>query len=105
MTRFISEGKLTIELVEPRVNLMISKGNPDEIKKLCSGLKLALKGESLLGKGLLSSADKKPVKIGRTLKISIGPKKDYKTKLSREKGFPVELEEFQANGIGLRYGL
>lgn len=102
MTRFISEGKLTIELVEPRVNLMISKGNPDEIKKLCSGLKLALKGESLLGKGLLSSADKKPVKIGRTLKISIASKKDYKTKLSREKGFPVELQEFQANGIGLR---
>ena len=27
MTKFISDGKLTIELVEPRVNLMISKGN------------------------------------------------------------------------------
>ena len=105
MTRFISEGKLTIELVEPRVNLMISKGNLDEIKKLCSGLKLALKGENLLSKGLLSSADKKPVKIGRRLKISIGSKKDYKTKLSREKGFPVELQEFQVNGIGLRSGL
>lgn len=102
MTRFMQEGKLTIELVEPRVNLMISKGNPDDIKKLCSGLKLALKGESLLGKGLLSSADKKPTKIGKTLKITITSKKDYKAKLSREKGFPTELQEFQANGLGLR---
>lgn len=102
MTKFIIDGKLTIELIEPRVNLMISKGDPIEIKKLCSGLKLALKGESLLGLGLLSSADKRPVKIGKTLKIAISSKRDYKTKLSREKGFPVELQEFKANGIGLR---
>ena len=26
MTKFIHEGKLTIELVEPKINLMISKG-------------------------------------------------------------------------------
>lgn len=102
MTRFMNEGKLTIELLEPKINLMISKAENSQLQKFCKGLKLGLKGESLVGTGLLSSGIVKPKKIGKTLKININSKADYKTKLSKEKGFPQELLEFQANGLGLR---
>ena len=56
----------------------------------------------MVGTGLLSSSLIRPKKIGKTTKINITSKADYKTKVSREKGFPAELQEFYANGLGLR---
>ena len=85
-----------------QLKLMISKGEPEKLKQLCMGLKKGLSGETLVGTGLLSSTTTKPTKIGRTLKLRILSREDYKTKLSRNKGFPPELQEFAANGLGLR---
>ena len=102
LTKCINDGKLTIELVEPRLQLMISKGEPDKLRQLCNGLKKGLSGETLVGSGLLSSTITKPAKIGRTTKLRILSRADYKTKLSKNSGFPAELREFQANGLGLR---
>ena len=90
-TKFVKDGKVTIELKEPAINLMISKADPAQLGKLLIGLKAAIKGETLVGYGILSSSNK-PVKIGKTTKITITSVKEYKTKLSKEKGFPKELQ-------------
>jgi len=71
------------------------------LKQLCAGLKAAFKGETLVGFGILSSSNK-PAKIGRTTRINISSRADYKTKLSKDKGFPSELQEFTVNGLGMK---
>jgi hypothetical protein len=84
---------------------MISKADPGQLRQLMVGLKAAFKGETLLGQGILSSSNK-PMKIGRTLKITINNRNDYKTKLSKEKGFPVELQgKFINEGCDYKYKL
>ena len=101
LTKCVPDGKMTIELVEPRVQLMLSKADPEKLRQLISGLKKGLAGESLIGTGLLSSATTKPTKIGRTTKLRILSRDDYRAKIGT-KGFPNELIEFYANGLGLR---
>ena len=51
--KFISDGKLTIELKDPAINLMILKAEPRQLGKLIMGLKSAFKGETLVGHGIL----------------------------------------------------
>ena len=81
---------------------MISKADPGQLKKLLSAMKTSFEGKSLVGVGVLASATNKPVKIGRTTKINILSREDYKTKLSKKAGIPAELEEFRCHGLGMK---
>ena len=81
---------------------MISKADPGQLKKLLSAMKTSFEGKSLVGVGVLASATNKPVKIGRTTKINILSRDDYKTKLSKKAGIPAELEEFRCHGLGMK---
>ncbi|CBY33135.1 unnamed protein product [Oikopleura dioica] len=102
LAKFVHEGKLTIEFKEPSVNIMISKADPGQLKKLLSAIKTSFEGKTLVGVGVLTSATNKPVKIGKTTKINILSRDDYKTKLSKKSGIPAELEEFRCHGIGMK---
>ena len=81
---------------------MISKADPGQLKKLLSAIKTSFEGKTLVGVGVLTSATNKPVKIGKTTKINILSRDDYKTKLSKKSGIPAELEEFRCHGIGMK---
>ena len=81
---------------------MISKADPGQLKKLLSAIKTSFEGKTLVGVGVLASATNKPVKIGKTTKINILSRDDYKTKLSKKSGIPAELEEFRCHGLGMK---
>ena len=97
--RFIQEGKATIQLKEPPVNISISNAQPSELKSLLFAVKLANKGDSLTNRGILSSmapARAKHVQRPKS-KMVISSKQDY----SVCNGFPSTLERLTVTNCDL----
>lgn len=77
-TRFIKEGKATVQLKDPPFDIFVSKAQVNELKTLLNALKLAAKGQSL-NKGVLSSFA--PAKLKHVqkpvTKLLVNSRKDY----------------------------
>uniref|UniRef100_H2YRR4 PIF1/LRR1 pleckstrin homology domain-containing protein n=1 Tax=Ciona savignyi TaxID=51511 RepID=H2YRR4_CIOSA len=95
----VSEGKATIRLCEPTVDLCVKKANPVDLKRILNCIKLAHNGESISGQMILSSmapATSKQVEKVKT-KLMITERKNYPVSTS----FPSTLERLSVNGCQL----
>lgn len=79
--KFLSEGKATVRLHEPPVDLCIKGANPVELKHFLSCVKMAHEGHSLSGKSVLSTFA--PVKAKHVEK----PK--TKLKITSQEVYPI----------------
>ena len=97
-SRFIGEGKATIQLKNPATDIFVHKAYPGELKILLNALKLAIKGETF-NKGVLSSfAAAKQKHIQKPItKLIIKSRKDYPV----ANGFPSSLESLTVNECSL----
>ncbi|XP_026692033.2 leucine-rich repeat protein 1-like [Ciona intestinalis] len=98
-TKCISEGKATIRLKDPTVDLCVKKANPVDLKRILNALKMAHKGENISGQLVLSSmapASTKQVEKVKT-KMIITAQKDYPVTSS----FPSSLERLSVNTCNL----
>nr|CAB3245116.1 leucine-rich repeat protein 1-like [Phallusia mammillata] len=97
--KFLSDGKATIRLNEPMVDLCIKKADPIELKRILNALAMAHKGQALSGQSVLSSmapAKTKHIETPKT-KMNISTRKDYPTTTS----FPTKLEKLKVNDCQL----
>ena len=97
--RYIHEGKATIQLKDPPINICVSHAQPSELKILLMAVKLANKGDSLGDKGILSSlvpARTKNVK-SPTTKMIVLSRQDYPFAL----GFPTTLKNLTVSQCDL----
>ncbi|XP_055451494.1 leucine-rich repeat protein 1 isoform X1 [Psammomys obesus] len=96
-TKFVDEGKATVRLKEPPVDICLSKANPGILKTFLSAIKLAHRGCDI--NTPLSTP--KPVKTSEfenfKTKMVITSKRDYPL----SKNFPYSLEHLQASYCGL----
>uniref|UniRef100_A0A8C6IAE2 Leucine-rich repeat protein 1 n=1 Tax=Mus spicilegus TaxID=10103 RepID=A0A8C6IAE2_MUSSI len=96
-TKFVDEGKATVRLKEPPVDICLSKANPGNLKTLLSAMRLAHRGCDV--NTPLSTL--KPVKTSEfekyKTKMVITSKKDYPL----SKNFPYFLEQLQASYCSL----
>ncbi|XP_004601767.2 leucine-rich repeat protein 1 isoform X1 [Sorex araneus] len=96
-TKFVDEGKATVRLKEPAVDICLSKANPSSLKGFLSALRLAHKGCDF--EAPLSTQT--PVKTSEfekfKTKMVITSKKDYPL----SKNFPYSLEHLQTSYCGL----
>ncbi|XP_051009948.1 leucine-rich repeat protein 1 [Acomys russatus] len=92
-TKFVDEGKATVRLKQPSVDICLSKANPGSLKTFLSALRLAHRGCDIDTQ--LSTL--KPVKTSEfekfRTKMVITSKKDYPL----SKSFPYSLEHLQAS--------
>ncbi|XP_042302405.1 leucine-rich repeat protein 1 [Sceloporus undulatus] len=93
-TKFVEEGKATVRLKEPAVDVHLSKANVSQLKTFLSAVKLAHQGtnEETLPLSALIPAKASEVEKPKT-KMTITSKKDYP--LTRN--FPYSLEHLQAS--------
>ncbi|XP_060608722.2 leucine-rich repeat protein 1 [Anolis sagrei] len=93
-TKFVEEGKATVRLKEPAVDLHISKANVSQLKTFLSAVKLAHRGsdEESLPLSTLVPPKASEVEKPKT-KMTITSRKDYP--LTRN--FPYSLEHLQAS--------
>ncbi|KAM4853106.1 leucine-rich repeat protein 1 isoform 2-T2 [Thomomys bottae] len=96
-TKFVDEGKATVRLKEPPVDICLSKANASNLKGFLSAMRLAYRGCSINTQ--LSTP--KPVKTSEfekfKTKMLITSKKDYPL----TKSFPHFLEQLQTSNCGL----
>ncbi|KAK0090968.1 hypothetical protein PV326_003945 [Microctonus aethiopoides] len=94
-TKFVSDGKSTIRLKEPAIDLTIKCNNPIELKSFLHILKLGL--EDKLHTSILSVSNLNPKKINPPpkKKVTIKSKADYPVL----KGFPRTTEELYLCGL------
>ncbi|XP_052041718.1 leucine-rich repeat protein 1 isoform X2 [Apodemus sylvaticus] len=96
-TKFVDEGKATVRLKEPPVDICLSKANPGNLKTFLSAMRLAHRGCDV--NTPLSTL--KPLKTSEfekyKVKMVITSKKDYPLR----KNFPYYLEHLQASYCGL----
>ncbi|KAM6462517.1 leucine-rich repeat protein 1 [Liasis olivaceus] len=93
-TKFVEEGKATVRLKEPAVDICLSKANVSQLRTFLSAVKLAHQGtkEETLPLSKLVSPKASEVEKPKT-KMTITSKKDYP--LTRN--FPYSLEFLQAS--------
>ncbi|XP_007537816.1 leucine-rich repeat protein 1 isoform X2 [Erinaceus europaeus] len=95
-TKFVDEGKATVRLKEPSVDICLSKASSSNLKNFLSAVRLAHKGIVEVPVSTLN-----PVKTSEfekfRIKMVITSKKDYP--LSRN--FPYSLEHLQVSYCGL----
>ncbi|CAK8678048.1 unnamed protein product [Clavelina lepadiformis] len=97
--KFVSDGKATIRLKEPVVDMCISKADPVELKRILNAIKSAHLGKTLLGQSILSSmapAKTKHVEKPKT-KLVVTSRKDYPVTSS----FPLMLERLHIHDCNL----
>uniref|UniRef100_A0A915AQI0 DUF1308 domain-containing protein n=2 Tax=Parascaris univalens TaxID=6257 RepID=A0A915AQI0_PARUN len=95
--RFINDGRVTIQMAEPPVDIFISKAIPDRLKKILALISSIIKGEDveLEVRKQVTSADF----VARDMQMSIVNCSQYPVYPS---GFPAHLTELTITGIGLR---
>ncbi|NXK90053.1 LLR1 protein, partial [Formicarius rufipectus] len=93
-TRFVEQGKATVRLREPPVDLRFSKANVSTLKTFLSALRLAHQGTdtALLPLSTLVAAKSSEVEKPKT-KMTITSRRDYPL----TKGFPSSLEHLQTS--------
>ncbi|XP_071413262.1 leucine-rich repeat protein 1 isoform X2 [Pithys albifrons albifrons] len=93
-TRFVEQGKATVRLREPAVDLRLSKANVSNLKTFLSALRLAHQGTdaALLPLSTLVPAKNSEVEKLKT-KMIITSRRDYPL----SKGFPYSLEHLQTS--------
>ncbi|NXF79561.1 LLR1 protein, partial [Sclerurus mexicanus] len=93
-TRFVEQGKATVRLREPAVDLRLSKANVSHLKTFLSALRLAHQGTDagLLPLSTLVPAKNSEVEKPKT-KMIITSRRDYPL----TKGFPYSLEHLQTS--------
>ncbi|KAL4237485.1 repeat protein 1 [Mactra antiquata] len=93
-TKFVSEGKATIRLKEPEIDICISKADVIQLKSFLNVLKQALQGKQLdnITLSSLAPASKKSVEKPKT-KMVIMSRKEYPMTSS----FPWSLESLQVS--------
>ncbi|KAM5235855.1 leucine-rich repeat protein 1 [Ctenodactylus gundi] len=96
-TRFVDDGKATVRLKDPPVDVCLSKANSSNLKSFLSAVRLAHQGGNISA----SLAALTPVKASEfenfKTKMVITSKKDYPL----SKNFPYSLEHLQASYCGL----
>nr|XP_004649211.2 leucine-rich repeat protein 1 isoform X1 [Jaculus jaculus] len=96
-TKFVDEGKATVRLKEPPVDICLSKANSSSLKGFLSAVRLAHRGCDIN----TSLSTLTPVKTSEFEKLKtkmvITSKKDYPL----TKNFPYSLEHLQASYCGL----
>ncbi|XP_037359175.1 leucine-rich repeat protein 1 isoform X1 [Talpa occidentalis] len=92
-TKFMDEGKATVRLKKPPVDICLSKANSSSLKGFLSALQLAHKGSDVEARLSIPT----PVKTSEfdkfKTKMAITSKKDYPL----SKNFPYSLEHLQAS--------
>ena len=100
-TRFLKEGKATIQVKMPEIDLHIDKAHPMELKSLLNAVKIAHQGESLAGLGVLSSLT--PAKLKHVqkpvTKLLISSKDEFRLTSS----FPFTLEKLIVSNCSLTH--
>ncbi|XP_030071186.1 leucine-rich repeat protein 1 [Microcaecilia unicolor] len=93
-TKFVEEGKATVRLKEPTVDVCLSKANVSTLKTFLSAVKLAHQGNvaEKLPLSILTPAKTSEVTKPKT-KLSIVSKQDYPLTQS----FPYSLEQLQVS--------
>ncbi|XP_069715091.1 leucine-rich repeat protein 1-like [Phaenicophaeus curvirostris] len=93
-TRFVDEGKATVRLREPPVDLCLSKANASSLKAFLSAVRLAHQGTNIetLPLSALVPAKTSEVEKPKT-KMIITSRRDYPL----TKNFPYSLEHLQAS--------
>jgi len=97
-TKFIKEGKATVRLHKPPIDLLISKADLMELKSFLIALKKVLDGKDLEGLTLsaLQPASAKQV-AGPKTKMTVSQKKDYPCVA----GFDIALTSLKVNACRL----
>ncbi|XP_005072859.1 leucine-rich repeat protein 1 [Mesocricetus auratus] len=92
-TKFVDEGKATVRLKEPPVDICLSKANPGSLKSLLSAVRMAHRGCDVS----IPLSTPTPVKTSEfekfKTKMVITSKKDYPL----SKNFPYSLEHLQTS--------
>ncbi|XP_050753561.1 leucine-rich repeat protein 1 isoform X2 [Gymnogyps californianus] len=93
-TRFVEEGKATVRLREPAVDVCLSKANASNLKNFLSAVRLAHQGTNIgaLPLSTLVPAKNSEVEKPKT-KMIITSRRDYPL----TKNFPYSLEHLQAS--------
>ncbi|MBN3314737.1 LLR1 protein, partial [Atractosteus spatula] len=93
-TRFVEDGKATIRLKEPAVDVCLSKADANNLKNFLSAARLAHRGADLdtLPLSTLTSVRARDVEKPKS-KLTITSKKDYPL----TSGFPYSLEQLQVS--------
>ncbi|CAI5764893.1 leucine-rich repeat protein 1 [Podarcis lilfordi] len=93
-TKFVEEGKATVRLKEPAVDICLSKANVSHLKTFLSAMKLADRGTSEESLPLSTLAPPKASEVEKPkTKMTITSRKDYPFTQS----FPYTLEQLQAS--------
>ncbi|XP_028575159.2 leucine-rich repeat protein 1 [Podarcis muralis] len=93
-TKFVEEGKATVRLKEPAVDICLSKANVGHLKTFLSAMKLADRGTSEESLPLSTLAPPKASEVEKPkTKMTITSRKDYPFTQS----FPYTLEQLQAS--------
>ncbi|XP_003471969.3 leucine-rich repeat protein 1 isoform X2 [Cavia porcellus] len=96
-TKFVDEGKATIRLKEPPVDICLSKADPGSLKSFLSALRLAHRGCDInTSLSTLTSVKSSEFEKFKT-KMIITCKKEYPL----SKNFPYSLEHLQTSYCGL----
>ncbi|XP_033014524.1 leucine-rich repeat protein 1 [Lacerta agilis] len=103
-TKFVEEGKATVRLKEPAVDICLSKANVGQLKTFLSAMKLADRGTNEESLPLSTLAPPKASEVEKPkTKMTITSRKDYPL----TQNFPYTLEQLQASycklpGIDMR---
>ncbi|KYO47262.1 leucine-rich repeat protein 1 [Alligator mississippiensis] len=93
-TRFVEEGKATVRLKEPAVDVRLSKANASHLKNFLSAVRLAHRGTDVEALPLAALVPAKTSEIEKPkTKMIITSRKDYPL----TKNFPYSLEHLQAS--------
>ncbi|XP_068948079.1 leucine-rich repeat protein 1 isoform X1 [Petaurus breviceps papuanus] len=93
-TKFVEEGKATVRLKEPAVDVCLSKANSSNLKNFLSAVRLAHQGRAVEPLPLLTLAPLKTSEVEKPkTKMVITSRKDYPL----TKNFPCSLEHLQAS--------
>ncbi|XP_019406723.1 PREDICTED: leucine-rich repeat protein 1 [Crocodylus porosus] len=93
-TRFVEEGKATVRLKEPAVDVRLSKANASHLKNFLSAVRLAHRGTDVEALPIAALVPAKTSEIEKPkTKMIITSRKDYPL----TKNFPCSLEHLQAS--------
>nr|XP_039249853.1 leucine-rich repeat protein 1-like [Styela clava] len=98
-SRMLSEGKATIRLKDPHLDLCVSGANSIDLQRLVNAIKVASTGQSLLGRGVLSSAE--PVQNRVIQKPKTKLMVNSKQRYPLLEGFPSTLEQLAVEHCSL----
>uniref|UniRef100_A0A8D0G6A6 Leucine-rich repeat protein 1 n=1 Tax=Sphenodon punctatus TaxID=8508 RepID=A0A8D0G6A6_SPHPU len=93
-TRFVEEGKATVRLKEPAVDVCLSKANASNLKSFLSAVRLAHQGTNVETLPLSALVPAKASEVEKPkMKMIITSRKEYPL----TKNFPYSLEHLQAS--------